>query len=198
MTFYHSRFIERDRREKEDKIIKHAELSRGFIAVTTQVVEVSLDIDYDALYTELAPIDALVQRMGRVNRRGKRGVVDVFIYEPSEESFKIYGEGNMRRANEIIQDQEINGKEITEGMIKTLVERQYPKEKLAKSREERFPTIETLDFKEEIDNLSNPVEAIRYIVRVPLYIVDKCLLKEERWYADVNYNKEYGITNCKS
>ena len=240
IILYHSRFIERDRREKEDKIIKHAELSRGFIAVTTQVVEVSLDIDYDALYTELAPIDALVQRMGRVNRRGKRGVVDVFIYKPSEESFKIYGEGNMRRANEIVQDQEINGKEITEGMIKTLVGRQYPKEemlkelkkemgniqdslrylrvnlwriqtlqlsdewntlrKLAKSREERFPTIEIipLDFKEEIDKLSNPAEAIRYIVRVPLYIVDKCLLKEERWYADVNYNKEYGITNCKS
>ena len=84
-------------------------------------------------------------------------------------------------------------------MIKALVERQYPKEKLAKSRGERFPTIEIipLDFKEEIDELSSPAEAIRYIVRVPLYIVDKCLVKEERWYADVNYSEEYGVTNCK-
>lgn len=237
IILYHSRFIERDRREKEDKIIKCAKLSHGFIAVTTQVVEVSLDIDYDVLYTELSPIDALVQRMGRVNRKGKKGVIDVFIYEPNEKSSKVYGEGNINRANEIVED--INGNEITEGMIKTLVERQYPKEemlkelqnemkniqdslrylrrnlwhiqtlqlsdewntlrKLAKSRKERFPTIEIipLDFKEEIDKLFSPPEIIQYTVRVPLYIVDNCLLREKRWYADVNYNKEYGVINCK-
>jgi len=41
----------------------------GKILVATQVVEASLDIDTDVLFTVLAPLDALVQRMGRVARR---------------------------------------------------------------------------------------------------------------------------------
>jgi CRISPR-associated endonuclease/helicase Cas3 len=39
------------------------------ILVATQVVEASLDIDADYLFTEIAPIDSLIQRMGRVMRR---------------------------------------------------------------------------------------------------------------------------------
>lgn len=38
------------------------------LLVGTQAIEVSLDIDYDVIYTELAPLDALLQRFGRVNR----------------------------------------------------------------------------------------------------------------------------------
>jgi CRISPR-associated endonuclease/helicase Cas3 len=41
------------------------------VLVATQVVEVSLDISYQKGFFEAAPIDALAQRMGRVNRRGK-------------------------------------------------------------------------------------------------------------------------------
>ncbi|GBC92709.1 CRISPR-associated endonuclease/helicase Cas3 [bacterium HR15] len=65
----HSRFIYRDRRQKEQTI---STPSTGTLLITTQVVEVSLDISYQRLYTELAPLDALVQRMGRVNRKGEQ------------------------------------------------------------------------------------------------------------------------------
>lgn len=43
--------------------------NEGRILTATQVVEASLDIDADVLFTEIAPLDALVQRMGRVLRR---------------------------------------------------------------------------------------------------------------------------------
>ena len=43
--------------------------------VATQVVEVSLDVDFEQGFFEVAPIDAIIQRMGRINRSGNRSPV---------------------------------------------------------------------------------------------------------------------------
>ena len=66
----HSRFRREDRNrlEKEFKEVYDKSL-HGCIVVSTQVVEVSLDISFDLMITEAAPIDALIQRFGRINRR---------------------------------------------------------------------------------------------------------------------------------
>lgn len=75
----HGRFNARDRLEKE-KTVNAATGSRSaerrpVVLVATQVVEVILDIDLDVIYTDPAPLEALIQRFGRVNRRHlKRGV----------------------------------------------------------------------------------------------------------------------------
>lgn len=69
---YHSRFKYEDRREKHRGIVKEFSADRpkqGIIAVTTQVAEMSLDLDADLLISEVAPISALIQRLGRLNRR---------------------------------------------------------------------------------------------------------------------------------
>lgn len=68
---YHSQFILQDKKNKEDLLENLKSKNNGFVAVCTQIVEVSLDIDFDVLYTENAPIDAIIQRLGRVNRRGE-------------------------------------------------------------------------------------------------------------------------------
>ncbi len=71
----HSRFTFQDRKRREGYLGEEFANPKGEdsqepkILVATQVVEVSLDIDADVLFTELAPMDALVQRMGRVLRR---------------------------------------------------------------------------------------------------------------------------------
>jgi len=66
----HSRYTRYDRKIKEKKVLKEYKKSPN-ILVSTQVVEVSLDINYDVLLTELAPWDVLVQRMGRIKRYEK-------------------------------------------------------------------------------------------------------------------------------
>ncbi len=86
----HSRFIYRDRLNRENLAIR---AKRGTILISTQIVEVSLDISYDVLFTELAPVDALIQRMGRVNRKGEKPPADIVIFtELDEPSVKVYGE----------------------------------------------------------------------------------------------------------
>ncbi|MFA4720224.1 CRISPR-associated helicase Cas3' [Pyrococcus kukulkanii] len=75
---FHSRFTVKDKQEKMRLV---EELKSG-ILVATQVVEVSLDIDYDVMFTEVSPIDSLIQRFGRVNRRGlKKGTAHLYTPE---------------------------------------------------------------------------------------------------------------------
>ena len=73
----HSRFIDRDRmdneRELRERLGPDATLSNGgrprrLIVVGTQVLEQSLDIDFDFMITDIAPVDLLLQRMGRLHR----------------------------------------------------------------------------------------------------------------------------------
>lgn len=66
---YHSRFRYRDRVERHDDIIKAFDRPGPVLACTTQVAEMSLDLSADLLLSDLAPVPALIQRLGRLNRR---------------------------------------------------------------------------------------------------------------------------------
>ena len=85
---YHSRFKLADRRTRHNSVISSFQIHSGpLLAITTQVCEMSLDLDADVLITEHAPISALVQRMGRCNRKGKLGDGkrgEVYIYPPTD------------------------------------------------------------------------------------------------------------------
>lgn len=70
VNMFHSKFIKEDRSIKESEIFRDGQLCNKFegVWITTQVVEASLDIDFDVLYTELSDVSGLLQRMGRVYR----------------------------------------------------------------------------------------------------------------------------------
>lgn len=71
---YHSRFRYVDRVERHREVIdafKDRRSGEFVIACTTQVAEMSLDLSADLLITDLAPIPAMIQRLGRLNRRSR-------------------------------------------------------------------------------------------------------------------------------
>lgn len=80
LNILHSRFIRKDRLEKEESILefgrtydenKNIDKKNG-IWISTSIVEASLDIDFDYLFTELQDLNSLFQRLGRCNRKGKK------------------------------------------------------------------------------------------------------------------------------
>lgn len=86
MNLLHSRYIRRDRAYLEDQIMKFSGSEETGIWITTQIVEASLDIDFDVLFTEMCTADSLLQRMGRCNRKGR--------YFPEEANVIIYDNRN--------------------------------------------------------------------------------------------------------
>ncbi|MEZ4965153.1 MAG: CRISPR-associated helicase Cas3' [Saprospiraceae bacterium] len=72
----HSGFNSEDRMARERQL----QCKQPPLLVGTQAIEVSLDIDYDILFSELAPLDALLQRFGRVNRKREKPPCDCVIF----------------------------------------------------------------------------------------------------------------------
>lgn len=70
----HSGFNKEDRTKIEQLITIKNTLLRPQLLIATQAIEVSLDIDYDIAFIENAPIDALIQRFGRINRAGHKQI----------------------------------------------------------------------------------------------------------------------------
>ena len=76
VNILHSKFIKCERAAKETEILEFGktETIGECIWISTQIVEASLDIDFDYLFTELSDISGLFQRLGRCNRKGVKSI----------------------------------------------------------------------------------------------------------------------------
>lgn len=123
----HSRFILKDRERIE------RELESADLLVGTQAVEVSLDIDFDCLFTEPAPIDALIQRFGRINRKGKKSICDVHICKEGGKYDKyIYSIEKIERTINAFASVDV----LHESGIQNLIDRVYGNTYDEKERED--------------------------------------------------------------
>ena len=100
----HSRYTRRHRKIKEALLQKWDISEKPCIVIATQVVEVSLDISFDRLITEAAPMDALIQRFGRINRRrnsqtmGKLKPVHILPASEDDKALLPYDAGIVRQS----------------------------------------------------------------------------------------------------
>lgn len=106
----HSRFRRCDRALLESKITEFDTSKDSCLVIATQVVEVSLDISFDRLVTDSAPLDSLIQRFGRVNRRrthktiGKYRPVCVIAPPQTDNDILPYNPDVVRRSFELLPD----------------------------------------------------------------------------------------------
>lgn len=73
VMLFHARYPYEERKRRENEVLKRfgkdgEREGRKTILVSTQVIEQSLDLDFDLMVTELAPIDLVLQRSGRIHR----------------------------------------------------------------------------------------------------------------------------------
>ena len=119
VVLFHAQFLMPDRAKREEELMKRvgkdstpAERDK-LIVVGTQVLEQSLDLDWDFLVTELCPMDLLLQRIGRLHRHSWRkrpkpleqaccAVLDTGTDEFDEGSKAIYGEWLLWRTRKLL------------------------------------------------------------------------------------------------
>lgn len=132
----HSRFIKKHRKELESAIIAFARNGRTDgqgIWISTQIVEASLDIDFDVIHTEMCPVDSLFQRMGRCyrSRTYTKHEPNIFIYPTLNGRGTVYDEVVYDRSLEVLK--QYQGQLLTEGDKMKMVEVVYDEQAIQQS-----------------------------------------------------------------
>ncbi|MDR2410028.1 MAG: CRISPR-associated helicase Cas3' [Bacteroidales bacterium] len=125
----HGRFKRKDRNRLETALKEeYNKMDNACIVVSTQVVEVSLDISFDIMITETAPIDALIQRFGRINRKrdfttiGKYKPVYIIAPPETETDAKPYSKHVLQQSFKVLP----NGELLKESLLQSLIDEVYP------------------------------------------------------------------------
>ena len=134
----HSRFKREDRNKKEKELIglddrgeslnQFNTSDKACIVVSTQIVEVSLDISFDVMITEAAPLDALAQRFGRINRKRSSETIgqikNIYIIAPPEDKKQAlpYDLDVLNRTFEVLPDGEL----FEEKLLQEKIDKVFP------------------------------------------------------------------------
>jgi CRISPR-associated endonuclease/helicase Cas3 len=172
----HSRFKLGDRKLKEQKLNQWNHRNKGCIVVATQIVEVSLDISFDVMFTEPAPIDSLIQRFGRVNRKrskdniGKLKPIFIFPLPVKEKEYLPYKKEIVEKSLSVLP----NNDTLHELKIQGLIDEVYPEplnnkniEEFTITRQGQFNVLKKLEHMQrniltellEIDSASTITES---------------------------------------
>ncbi|NLW53086.1 MAG: CRISPR-associated helicase Cas3', partial [Tissierellia bacterium] len=119
----HSKFKRGDRNIKEKQLLgldnngnptlEFNTSKKACIVVSTQIVEVSLDISFDLMVTATAPLDSMIQRFGRINRKRSKDTIgkykDIYVVAPPEDlkDNRPYDLETIHKSFEVLSDREV-------------------------------------------------------------------------------------------
>ncbi len=201
VNLLHSRFEQEDRSEKERDIKEFSkQKDESGIWITTQIVEASLDIDFDMLYTEMSTLDSLFQRFGRCYRsrkyEGKEPNIKIYIKETSGVGY-IYDKEIHQKSIELLQD--YNGQILEEKTKIDLVDKLYSKEMLQntdfyKKFNEAFRVLDNIiDYDTSKNDAQRILRNINNIDVIPKIIYDNNLNLFEEYSKESDKKKKYEL-----
>lgn len=201
IVLLHSRFKRGDREQKEKLLLGLNDDGRpngnfntstdACIVVSTQVVEVSLDISFDIMVTETAPLDALIQRFGRINRRRTEATIGkympVFVIEPPEKESdcKPYKQANLVGSYAVLPSGEV----LRERDLQAKIDMVFPSVDLLNIEQH---SVFKQDGKWRIDFLTHRNKSILF----ELLEIDSiaCIVEDDEIaYRDADYEARMGM-----
>jgi len=125
----HGKFCPRDRFRKESDLLNSLGIesrnkpTHATVLVATQVVEVSLNLDFDVLFSDPAPLEALLQRFGRVNRIRREAERDVIICTSIPDGCPVYEIALVEASIDVVRSNE--GALIDESSVSSMLDAIY-------------------------------------------------------------------------
>ena len=201
VNLLHSRFIQADRSEKERNIKEFSKnKNEAGIWITTQIVEASLDIDFDMLYTEMSTLDSLFQRLGRCYRSreydGNIPNVKIYIKDTSGVRY-IYDKEIYEKSIELLKP--YNGVILQEKVKIDLVDKLYSKEMLQgtgfyKKFKEAFKILDNIiDYDTSKKDAQHILRDIDNIDVIPKIIYDENLNLFGEYENEKEKKKKYEL-----
>jgi CRISPR-associated endonuclease/helicase Cas3 len=195
----HSKFIAKDRSEKEKQIMEAVDPDKNSgsaLWISTQIVEASLDIDFDVIFTEGSTVDSMFQRFGRCWRSRdaeyESESANIMIFKPGQYSTLIYDGDILSRTLEVLK--EYDGDVITEQDKQDIIEEVFADVENTKyySKYKDYKELLRLGFKadnkKEAQKLFRMIENSYMVIPVDVYKDNKDTIDGLLEYIDDKAN----------
>lgn len=200
----HSKFIKKDRKKLEEQIIECGKTysnterkiidKKSEIWISTSMVEASLDIDFDYLFTELNNLFALFQRMGRCNRKAVKDIYkkdyNCFVYTKPLGKVKKYLKNTDVFETSIKAIQNLEGI-VSEKEKEKLINDYMTRENMNSYYEKYEKVMECLRNNEGDDNSKRKIREIASVEVIPKLIYDKYSEKIEKLFKKLENENDF-------
>ncbi len=202
----HAHYIKADRDALEKSIVEFADKKKeSGIWISTQIVEASLDIDFDILFTEMCSIDSLLQRMGRVYRKRNYDKEQPNVYILDNKNGVPYIINSDIYDFSLKEVQKYDGKNLSEQLKQEMIDNIFDLDKNEKLKESKYYKTIKEEIEELYDIIPNQINKkiiddkfrnIQNINLIPDKIFDKLYQegKIEKWQKALS---DYNISNNK-